>query len=130
MVHPNAERFRAGYQAFMSGDMEALRSEYLTGDVVWHAFGDGPLSGDFHGPDEVIALFGRTFEMSGGTFRVEVHDAVANDDHAVILGTVTAERAGKRLHQRYTHVAHMRDGKLSESWIFSEDQAAVDSFWS
>lgn len=130
MAHPNAERFRAGYQAFMSGDMEALRGEYLTGDVVWHAFGAGPLSGDFHGPDEVIALFGRTFELSGGTFRVEVHDAVANDDHAVVLGTVTAERAGKRLHQRYTHVAHMRDGKLSESWIFSEDQAALDSFWS
>jgi uncharacterized protein len=130
MAHPNAERFLAGYQAFMTGDMEALRREYLTGDVVWHAFGDGALSGDFHGADDVIALFGRTFEMSGGTFRVEVHDALANDEHAVVLGTVTADRAGKRLHQRYTHVAHMRDGKLSESWIFSEDQAAVDSFWS
>ncbi len=130
MAHPNAERFLAGYQAFMTGDMGALRSEYLSGDVVWHAFGDGPLSGDFHGPDDVIALFGRTFELSGGTFRVEVHDAVANDEHAVVLGTVTAEREGKRLDQRYTHVAHMRGGKLAESWIFSEDQAAVDSFWS
>ena len=130
MAHPNAERFLAGYQAFMAGDMEALRSEYFTDDIMWHAFGDGPLSGDFHGPDEVIALFGRTFEMSGGTFRVEVHDAVANDTHAVVLARVMAERAGKRLDQRYTHVAHMRAGKLAESWIFSEDQAAVDAFWS
>ena len=61
---------------------------------------------------------------------MQVHDAVAGDGHAVVLGTVTAGRAGKRLHQRYTHVAHMRDGKLAASWIFSEDQAALDAFWS
>ena len=68
MAQPNAERFRAGYQAFLAGDMAALRRDYLTGDVGWHAFGAGPLSGDFHGPGAVIALFGRTVELSGERF--------------------------------------------------------------
>jgi hypothetical protein len=31
-------------------------------------------------------------EESGGTFRIDIHDMLANDDHGVALGTVSATR--------------------------------------
>jgi ketosteroid isomerase-like protein len=69
-------------------------------------------------------------QESNGTFRVEIHDVLGNDEHAVALGTVTAERNGKSITDRYTHVVHIQDGKVTESWIFNEDPTAVDEFWS
>ena len=35
MAHPNEERFRAGYDAFARGDIQALRNEYFTEDAIW-----------------------------------------------------------------------------------------------
>ena len=129
MAHPNEDLFRAGYAAFQTGDMDSLRDRYFTPDIVWHSPGSGALSGDFHGVDEVIGLFAKSFELSGGTFAVDVHDVVANDEHGVVLATVKGERDGKKLEDRYTHVVHFRDGKVSESWIHQWDPKAVDDFF-
>ena len=131
MAHPNEDRFRAGYAAFQNGDMDALRNEFLAPDVLWHNAGRSPISGDFKGIDEVLQSFGRSFELSAGTLRVEVHDCVANDEHGIVLGRATAERPdGRRLDDRYAHVAHFRDGKIVESWFHAGDQYASDEFWS
>ena len=130
MGHPNEDRFRGGYEAFMTGDLVALADEYFAPDIMWHATGNNPLAGDFEGVGAVLENFGKLFEMSGGTFRLELHDVVANDDHGVALATSFAEREGRSLESRFAHVAHFSDGKMTESWIFSEDQAAIDAFWS
>jgi len=129
MAHPNEQQLRDGYAAFQRGDLDALRNQFLAEDMVWHAGGNNQLSGDYRGVDEVLGLFGKNMELSGGTFRVEVHDVLANDGHAVVLGHVTADREGKRLDQNYVHVSHLRDGKLTESWIHNVDEAANDEFW-
>jgi ketosteroid isomerase-like protein len=49
---------------------------------------------------------------------------------AFVIGTVRGERNGKKLDDHYTHVVHMRDGKVSESWILQEDLYAADEFLS
>jgi hypothetical protein len=41
----------------------------------------------------VLGYFGKTMELTGGNFQVEVHDVVANDEHAVGLNTVHAANA-------------------------------------
>lgn len=128
MAHPNEELFRKGYAAFQSGDMEALR-ELFAPDIVWHAGGRNPLSGDFKGVDEVLGNFMKTMERAGGTFKIELHDVMANDEHAVALASATGEREGKKLNSRLAHVAHIKDGKMTESWIHPDDQYAVDDFW-
>ena len=68
--------------------------------------------------------------MSGGTYYVEVHDALANDDHTVASLHVTAEREQKRLDQAYAIVFHVRDGRIAEAWELWTDQGACDAFWS
>jgi len=129
MAHPNEDRLRGGYQAFQTGNMDALRNEYLTPEVVWHAPGRSPISGDFKGVDEVLGNFAKSFELTDGTFSVELHDVLANDEHGVALATVKGERNGKKLNDNYTHVVHFRDGQVAESWVHQWDQYAVDEFF-
>jgi ketosteroid isomerase-like protein len=129
MAHPNEELLRKGYDAFGRGDMATVQSLFAE-DIVWHFPGKGPLAGDHKGVGEVMAWFGRSAEMSGGTLRVEVHDIVANNDHGVALTGVTAEREGKRYADNSVAVYHVRDGKVVEVWNHPGDLYAADDFWS
>jgi uncharacterized protein len=126
----NAEMIRRGYEAFSRGDMDALRNEIFTQDIVWHQGGRNQTSGDYRGGDQVIGLFGKLFQLTDGTFRVEVHDTLASDEHAVVLARVHATRGGKTLQNGdYSHVCHFRDGKLSEAWIVNVDPYEIDEFF-
>jgi len=128
MAHPDEELVRRGYDAFGRGDMETLR-EVFHPDLVWHSPGRNQLAGDHRGVEAVLGFFGRTMELTGGTFRVEVHDVVASDEHVVGLNSVAAQRAGKTLNGRNALVFHVRDGRATEVWQFWEDQYAADEFF-
>lgn len=129
MAHPNEDLMRRGYEAFGKGDMATI-AELFADDIVWHAPGKSPLSGDYKGLDSVLALFGKTAELSGGTLKLEVHDILANDEHGVALLRGTAQRGGKSLDNNSVQVFHIRDGKVVETWFHPGDQAANDEFWS
>ena len=126
--HPNAELFRKGYTAFQAGDLDTVRSLFAP-DIVWHVPGNNHFSGDHRGVDATIEVFMKNFQETDGTFKVEVHDILANDEHAVALGIVSGQRQGKSLSDRYTHVVHVKSGKITESWIYGEHQDQVDAFW-
>jgi hypothetical protein len=128
MAHPDEELVRRGYDAFSRGDMETLR-EVFHPQLVWHSPGRNQLAGDHRGVEAVLGFFGRTMELTGGTFRVEVHDVVANDEHVVGLNSVAAQRDGKTLNGRNALVFHVRDGRATEVWQFWEDQYAADEFF-
>ena len=126
----NAEAMRAGYAAFSRGDMDTLRKDLFTPDIVWHQGGRNQTSGDYRGPDQVIGLFGKLHQLTDGTFRVDIHDVLASEEHVVVLGRVTAKRAGKTLQNgNYDHVCHFRDGKLAEAWVVNVDQYEADAFF-
>ena len=129
MAHANEELLRNGYAAFEKGDLDTLRGLF-TDDIVWHSPGRSPLAGDYRGIDEVFGLFGNVFELSGGTFRNEIHDILADDEHAVALVTATGERGGKTLNDKQAHVFHVRDDKVTEFWLQPGDLYANDEFWS
>jgi ketosteroid isomerase-like protein len=126
--HPNAELFRRGYTAFRAGDLDTVRSLFAP-DIQWTIPGRNRFSGVHRGTDDVINLFVQQFQETNGTFAVDVHDILANDEHAVALATVSGERKGKKLSDRYTHVVHIKDGKVIESWILNENPDAADEFW-
>ena len=125
----NEEIVRQGYKAFGEGDMDTLR-ELFHPDIVWHAPGRSQLAGDHQGVDAVLGYFGRTMELTGGNFGVEVHDVVANDEHGVGLNSVHAEREGRTLEDNNTLVFHIRDGKVTEVWQYWTDQYAADDLFS
>ena len=71
MAHPNEEIVRKGYQAFGEGDMDTLGSLYAP-DAVHVASGSNPLSGEYKGVADILAYYGKLFELSNGTFAAEL----------------------------------------------------------
>jgi ketosteroid isomerase-like protein len=123
--HPNAEALKKGYAAFATGDMGTVTALFAD-DIAWHQAGTSPIAGDFSGKDAVLGTFARLFEVTGGTFKQEIHDVIANDDHVVVL----AESSWERPHPyrgRAVHVWHVKDGIAQEAWLTGENQAAADA---
>jgi ketosteroid isomerase-like protein len=129
MAHPNEDLVRKGFEAFSQGDMGALDGLFAD-DIVWHAPGRNQLSGDHRGKEAVFANFQKLFELTGGTFRVEIHDVLANDEHAVVLAHASAQRDGKTLDDNGVQIFHIRDGKVTEQWLHPWDVYAGDEFFS
>lgn len=128
MAHPNEELIRKGYAAFLTGDMATL-SDLFADDVVWHAQGRNQLAGTFHGKEEVFASFQKVFELTGGTFKLDIHAVLADDEHAVVLTRATGEREGRKLDDNSVQVFHISDGKVTEQWLHPGDVYASDEFW-
>ena len=126
--HPNVELTRQGYEAFAKGDLATL-SGLMADDVTWHVAGAGSLDGTYRGREDVFGFFGRLAEETGGTFRLDVHDVLANDGHAVALCTLSASRGGKSIEVPVANVSHMRDGKITEFWSSTTDPQASIDFW-
>lgn len=129
MAHPNEELIRRGYEAFNQGDAATLR-ELFDPAIVWHFPGRSVLAGDHRGTDAVLGFFGRTQELTAGTFRVELHEVVADDQHTVGLHLATGEREGRTLEDHEVVVFHVRDDKVVEAWQYLENQYAYDEFFS
>lgn len=128
MEHPNGALLRRVYEAFGRGDMDELMGTFSE-DILWHEAGRNPLSGHYKGKDEVLAHLGKIMELSGGTFRIDVHDILASDEHVVVLAREHAERQGKRHPGNTAHLWHVRGGNVTEFWFLPEDQHAIDDFW-
>ena len=127
MAHPNEELVRRGFDAFTTGDVNLLR-ELFHQDAVWHAPGRNPVAGDYQGVEAILGFFARTMEVTGGTFRVELHDVVANDEHAVAIYVSRGQREGRTLDTKEVLVQHIRNGRITETWQLSADQYAADEF--
>ena len=123
--HPNAVVVRRLTETFESGDMAALAAvgeELMADDVVWHEIGRAEPR---RGKAELRAGMGEIdYVISAKT-----HDIIANDDHVVILADATATRRGKTLQYRVAEIYHVRNGKITERWAFSDDTAAITAFF-
>jgi len=121
--HPNAVLVRRSLEALNGGDMQALVS-LLDDDVEWHEIGRAePIRGK-------AALVARiSGELTGATFTGKIHDVVANDQHTIALVETTATRGGRSLTYRTAEITHVRDGKVTARWAFSDDTAAINEFF-
>jgi uncharacterized protein len=129
MANPNEELLRRGYEAFAAGDIEGVLA-VLADDIAWHVSGESLISGDYHGHQEVLGFLGQLVEITGGTFRLDVHDVLANDTHGAVLVTAHAQRGDRTLAMRQVQTWHLAGGKATEFWAFAEDSAELDQFFS
>ena len=122
--HPNAAKLRAASEAMeQSGDMMS-QIELLDDKVVWHEIGrDEPIRGK-------QALAERFAGMpEGASITAQTHDVVANDEHAIMLVTATATVGDQELVYRTAEIYHMKDGKITERWAFSDDTDRINKFF-
>lgn len=125
MEHPHAELARRFLQALDEQDFDTVET-LVADDVVAHFPGTNKLSGTYKGRDQLFSVFAKGDELTEGTFERELHDVTASDDHIVILVSIRAQRDSKHITWNGANVWHVRDGKLTEVWLLSDDQAATD----
>ena len=120
--HPNAARYRAGAKAMDEGKFEEVM-DGVADDVVWWMIGsDEPLRGK-------EALMQSMGGMSDYDVQVDLHDVVANDEHLIALVTATATKDGRTITYRTAEIHHVKDGKITERWAFSDDTDAINKFF-
>ena len=122
--HPNAATIReASASMEPGGDMMAML-DLLDDDIVWHEIGRyEPIRGK-------QALTERFSSMpEGSSITAETHDVVANDEHTIQLVTATATMGDQSLVYRTAEIYHMRDGKITERWAFSDDTERINRFF-
>ena len=94
----------------------------------YHLGGDTAMSGTRIGRD---AFLGMLDSVPGIEPSYELHDVLANDEHAVVLMRAHLEREGRAPYDGPgVFVAHMAGGRIAEIWSFPFDQAAVKEFLS
>ena len=121
--HPNAKILRELDERMTDGDFQA-GFEILADEVEWYEIGrDEPTRGK-----EALE---RRYQESMGEFEIktDTHDVLANDEHAVQLMNVTATRGDKTLQYRTAEIYHMKDGKITARWAFSDDTARILEFF-
>jgi uncharacterized protein len=127
--HPNIEVFKQVYDTFTTGDMDRL-AELIAKDVVWHVPGTNLISGEYTSREAIFGCFSKIFELSKGTYRAELHDILANDEHTVALLHATARHGEKTLDQDYAFISHIRDGQIAELREAWTEGPAWNEFWS
>lgn len=113
--HPNAILVRRMYKAIAEGDMATL-DEIIDENLVMHVPGRFRMAGDYHGRHHLAALAAESNRIAGGTLRIEPHDVLASEEHAIGLHYHRAERDGLKLNMKNCVVMHIRDNKITEIW--------------
>lgn len=122
--HPNASLARETLEGMSTDDLSGMM-ERIDDDVVWHEIGGGE---PIRGKEALMARWAGLAQ--GGSITMEVHDVVANDEHTIALVTATAKMGDQSLTYRTAEIMHIRDGKVTERWAFSDDTERINRFFS
>ena len=128
--HPNVQRVRDAYAAFVAGDLTAALKD-LAPDAVFHFNGEGPNSGDHKGAEAISAALINLFELTGGTQVLDIKGVFADDHHGVVVLRETATRNdGAKLDVNESHVLAFDDeGRITDLWDLPDDPEAHDRFF-
>ena len=120
--HPNAALIRKSIEAMNSNDVAYLDS-IMADDIVWHMIG---VPEPLRGKEAMRSTMG-----TGQGFEIDVnlHDVTASDDHVVALVNAHAVREGRTLDYNTAEIFHVKDGKVTERWAFSDDTARIVEFF-
>ena len=112
-------------EAFREGDIQK-GADLIADDIEWHEIGRAePIRGK-------AALAERFNQPDAQAWNItaESHDILANDEHALALATATATKpTGESLVYRVIEVYHVKDGKITARWSFSDDTEAINRFF-
>jgi ketosteroid isomerase-like protein len=123
--HPNATLVRQYLERQELSDIDAM-AEMLADDVEWHEIGRAePIRGKAALAERYMGSGQPEWKITGG----EVHDVIGGDDHTVALLSANAEWGDKTLSYRVAEIYHIKDGKVTARWAFSDDTEAINNFF-
>ena len=124
--HRNEQVVRDLYAARESGDLATVE-RLLAPDVEWHE--PYEYLGDIHGREAVLAALREVVEATHGSFHIDLHDVLANDEHAIALVQWRATHDGHDMRGQEIAVYHVRGGVVVEVWFTANDPTAANEFF-
>jgi ketosteroid isomerase-like protein len=123
--HPNTEVVRR-YLESMSGYDTESGTALLADDVEWHEIGNPePIHGTAALRERYSGAEKPEWEITDG----DVHDVIGGDDHVVALLSAHAVWGDKSIDYRVAEIYHVKDGKITARWAFSDDTQAINDFF-
>ncbi|MDQ0642774.1 nuclear transport factor 2 family protein [Microbacterium murale] len=117
------------FDALGRGDFPTVMAQF-SDSVVWHQPGSNRFSGTHTGLEGVGALLGGMTETSEGTFALFVTGpAMVNGELVAVPVRFSGHRADAAMDMAGIDLLTVRDGKIVEVHLFSEDAASEDAFW-
>lgn len=103
---------------------------YFSEKVQWHQPGNNQFSGLKSGADEIGKMIGGMMEVSGGTFALTPAGNLMVNGNLVAMplrfsGTID----DRKMDMSGIDLFLVEEGKITEVWLFSDDQEAEDTFW-
>jgi ketosteroid isomerase-like protein len=112
--------------AWVAGDLKTMVDCYHD-DVVFHYFGRSPLAGDHRGKAACLAVLKKVRDKTQRKL-VAVLDVLAGEHYGLIVAVEQFERNGASLNFQRLLRYGVRDGLLSECWVYDEDQRLLDDY--
>jgi len=122
MQHPNIDRVRGLYAAYLTGDREHVIAG-LAPDIRWHNSGFDATAGTLEGISAVLDYLMSENHMED--YRLEVVDMLASDQRVAIIARTTGRLGSQRLENDFVQVMRFDGETVSEVWNYNWDQQAL-----
>ncbi len=119
----NVDTARSAYEAFGSGDLNAL-SESFAEDAVWVTSDELPLGGETRGRDQILGNFAQ-IPNYWSEFRVEPEEFIDAGEYVVVRGTQRAANDKGSFEAPFVHLLKYEDGKAVRGEFFTDSAKAV-----
>lgn len=120
-IHAVVQRYA---DAWAANDLKAIFDCYHD-EVVFHYFGQSPLAGTHRGKTACLAVLKQVKEKTNRRL-VAIRDVLAGERFGLIVAIEQFEHEGRAFELERLLRYAVKDGKLSECWIYDEDQRQVD----
>lgn len=121
-------RFRHALEQWSSGDADdhglGALGDVLADDVVWHLAGD---ERPIRGRDAVLERLRADLDVV--EVDADVHDVLANDEHAMALLQVHLRRGDRQVGYAAVEIVHHDGERVTERWAIVSNLQAVAAFW-
>jgi uncharacterized protein len=113
--------------AWIANDLKAIVDSYHD-EVIFHYFGRSPLAGTHVGKPACLAILKTVREKTNRTL-ISIRDILVGERFGLIIAVERFEKQGASVQIERMLRYQVREGKLSECWIYDADQWLVDEYW-
>lgn len=116
-------------EALAKGDIPKAFSFFVP-DVKWHQPGNNKFSGVKNNPDEIGAMFGSMMQCTEGSLVVAPNGPLMESGNLVASPVrFSATKESQSMDMGGIDLFEVKEGKITQVWLFSEDQQKEDDFW-
>lgn len=117
------------FEALSKGDVPKVFS-YFDANIKWHQPGRHKFSGVKKNTDEIGAMLGKMMQETAGSLVVKPNGSMMESGDLVAAPVrFTATKGSQSMDMGGTDLFEVKGDKITQVWLFSEDQEKENEFW-